>query len=127
VANLADEDTLGEPHCCSNDPNCFLPDPIVGPDDTFQPPPWFLKEIKVIAASPLLAPSKSSVRFDASPAAAKHNAKLLQDVNYDFQEFFKTQTTSTLAFGSEFRPVEQLRPLLRQHPGFEELAEILVA
>jgi hypothetical protein len=61
-----------------------------------------------------------------SPAAAKHNAKLLQDVNYDFQEFFKTQTTSTLAFGSEFRPLEQLSPLLRQHPGFEELAEILV-
>jgi hypothetical protein len=106
VANLADKDTLGEPHCYLNDPNCFLPDPIVGPDDTFQPPPWFLREIKVIAASSLLAPSKSSVRFDASPAAAKRNAKLLQDVNYDFQEFFKTQTTSTLAFGSEFRPVE---------------------
>jgi hypothetical protein len=126
--DLADEDTLlGEPNCCSNDPNCFLPVPIVGPNNNFQFPPWFLKEIAMIAASLLLlAPSKSSVWFDVSPKAAKHNASLLSNVDCDFEKFFKTQTESTLAFGSEFRPVEQLRPLLCQHPGFDELAEILM-
>jgi hypothetical protein len=29
-------------------------------------------------------------------------------------------------FGSEFRPLQQLSPLLRQHPGFAELAEVIV-
>jgi hypothetical protein len=126
-ANIEDENILGERHnYCSSDPNCFLPDPIVGPDDTFSPPTWFLREITVIAATPTPTPSKSSVRFDVSPEAAEHNASLLREIDYDFQQFFATQTGSTLDFGSEFRPVDQLRPLLYQHPGFEELAEVLV-
>ena len=124
-ANLEDTTTLGKIYC-SSDPNCFLPDPVVGPDDTFVPPAWFMKEITIIAASPSTVPTKSSVRFDVSKEAAEHNAALLREVDYDFQQFFQGQAESTLAFGSEFRSIEQLRPLLRQHPGFDELAEILV-
>ena len=45
TSHLDDTKTLGEPNYCSFDPNCFLPEPIVGPDDTFELPPWFLKEI----------------------------------------------------------------------------------
>ncbi len=124
-ANLDDEGTLGE-ICCLSDPNCFLPEPIVGPDDTFQPPAWFMREVTVVATSPSAAPTKSSVRFDFSMEAAQHNATLLRDIDCDLQRFCPDQAGTTLAFGSEFRPVEQLRPLLRQHPGFDELAEILV-
>ena len=50
----------------------------------------------------------------------------LDTANYNFQNFFQAQAGSTLAFGSDFHPVEQRRPLLHQHPGFNELAEILV-
>ena len=127
-SNLEDQTILGKPkkYYISSDPNCFLPDIILGPDDTFRPPDWFMKEITILAAAPSPAPSKSSVRFDVSMEAARHNANILQDVDYDFQKFFHDQTGSTLAFGSEFRPVEELRPLLRHHPGFDELAEILV-
>jgi hypothetical protein len=125
-ANLDDETTLGEINYCSSDPNCFLPEPAVGPDDTFDPPAWFLKEITIIAATPSPTPTESSVRFDVSIEAAKHNASLLRAIDYDFQNFFQQQTGTTLAFGSEFRPIEQLRPLLRRHPGFPELAEVLV-
>jgi len=127
-ANLEDETTLGEQQksYLSSDPNCFLPTPIVGPDDTFRPPPWLLKEITIIAATPSPTPTKSSVRFDVSQEAADHNADLLRTLDFDFQQFFKDQTGSTLAFGSEFRPIAQLSPLLRQHPGFAELTEVLV-
>jgi hypothetical protein len=124
-ANLGDTNTLGKSYC-SSEPNCFLPDPVIGPDDSFVPPAWFMKEITIIAASPSRVPTKSSVRFDVSMEAARHNAALLREVDYDFQHFFQGQAGSTLSFGSEFRPVEQLRPLLRQHPGFDELAEVLV-
>jgi hypothetical protein len=85
-----------------------------------------MHEITIIAKSPSPAPTKSAVRFDVSPEAAQHNASLLREIDYDFQRFFQDQTDTTLAFGSEFRPVEQLRPLLRQHPGFNELAEMIV-
>jgi hypothetical protein len=120
-ANIEDEDTLGEPKpYCSSNPNCFLPERIVGPDDTFQPPAWLMREITIIAATPSIAPTKSSVRFDVSMEAAQHNANLLKEIEYGFQNFFQDQAGSTLAFGFEFRPV------LHQHPGFEELAEILM-
>jgi hypothetical protein len=85
-----------------------------------------MREITIIAATASIAPAKSSIRFDVSMEAAQHNANLLREIEYDFQNFFQDQAGSTLAFGSEFRPVKQLRPLLRQHPGFEELAEVLI-
>ena len=77
-ANLNDKDTLGEPNYCSADPNCFLLEPIVGPEDIFKLPTWFLKEITIIAASSSLAPTKSSIRFDVSLEAAERNASLLR-------------------------------------------------
>ena len=96
------------------------------PDDIFELPTWFLKEITIIAPSSSLVPTKSSVRFDISLEAAKHNASLLREIDYDFQSFFLAQAGTTLAFGSEFRPGEQLQPLLHHHPGFDKLANILV-
>jgi hypothetical protein len=80
----------------------------------------------MIAAEPSPAPTKSSVRFDVSKDAAAHNASLLRGVDYDFQQFLQDQKGSTLDFGSEFRSLEQIRPLLSNHPGFDELAEVLV-
>jgi hypothetical protein len=104
-----------------------------------------MKEIAAIAASTSPVPSKSSSRWRrlgttppfsekltpqviVSMEAAGHNATLLREVDYDFQHFFQGQAGSTLSFGSEFRPAtEQLCPLLRHHPGFEELTEVLVS
>ena len=125
-ANIEDTKTLGEHNYCSNDPNCFLPEPLVGPDDTFEPPPWFLRELIALATAPSRTPKKASVRFDVSDSAAKMNGHLLQEADYDFKILLATQAESTLAVGSEFRPVQELRPLLSNHPGFDELAEILV-
>jgi hypothetical protein len=127
-ANSEDQQTLGEiqRNYLPADPSRFLPEPIAGPDDTFTPPPWFIREIKIIAVTPAPTPTKSAVRFDVSAEAAEHNASLLRDVDYDFQRFFETQAGTTVDFGSEFRPLEQLSPLLRQHPGFAEFAEVIV-
>ena len=107
-------------------PTVSCQNPSWAPDNTFKPPPWYLKEIIIIAASPLFAPTKSSIRFDVSLETAEHNAVLLREIYYGFQHFFQAQAGSTLTFGSEFCPVEQLRPLLRTLPGFNELAEMFV-
>ena len=69
--------------------------------------------------SPSRTQKKASVRFDVSDLAAKINGLLLRDAHYDFKLFLEIQAESTLAFGSEFRPVNELRPLLRTYPGFE--------
>jgi hypothetical protein len=127
-ANHEDKTTLGEqPHYFSSDPNCFLPNLVLGPDNTFRPPDWFLRKITMIAAEPSPTPTKSSVRFNLSKDAAEHNASLLRGVDYDFQQFLQGQTRLTLDFSSEFRKLEQIRPLLRTHPGFDKLAEVLAS
>jgi hypothetical protein len=127
-ANHEDQTTLGEqPHYFSSDPNFYLPNLVIGPDHTFHPPDWFLRKITMIAADPSPTPTKSSVRFDVLKDAAEHTASLLQGVDYDFQQFLQGQTGSTLDFGSEFCKREQIRPLLRTHPGFDKLAEVLAS
>jgi hypothetical protein len=67
-ANLEDQAMLGETkkHHLSSAPNYFLPDPMIGPDNNFWPPAWFVKEITIVAATPSPAPSKSSIQFDGS-------------------------------------------------------------
>jgi hypothetical protein len=128
-ANLEDEQTLGEypKRYLSTDPSMFLSEPVIGPDDTFSSPNWFLRELDRIANSPCPTPTKSTVQFDVSPAAAEHNAALLRDVDYDMTRFFENQRGSTLDFGAEFRPVNMLRPLLGHHPNFEELATVITS
>ena len=82
-ANLNDTKTLGEQNYFPGNPNCFLPQPIVGPDDTFEPPPWFLRVIIVVAVVPSRPPTnKASDRFDVSKKeVAEHNAILLWEVH----------------------------------------------
>jgi hypothetical protein len=79
----------------------------------------------MIAAEPSPTPTKPSVGFDVLTDAAGHNASLLRGVDYDLQRFLQGQTGSTLDFGSEFRKLDQIRPLLRHHPGFDKLAKVL--
>ena len=105
-ANLEDKDTLGGPsNYCSSNPNCFLPEPIVGPNDTFEPPTWFLKEITIIASSSSLAPTKYSgrtIRASSSPWTQQPSTTSHSSV---------TSTTTSRA-SSKHKPGQRL-PLAR--------------
>jgi hypothetical protein len=130
LANSNDEQTLGESPTwkyLETDPAVFLPEPVAGPDDSFSPPDWFLREILVLASTPCPVPAKSTVLFEVSPDAAQHNAELLRAVDYDMTKFLEGQRGTTLDFGAEFRSVEALRPLLGRHPNFEELAIVITS
>jgi hypothetical protein len=126
-ANREDENTLGEPRkgYLPNNPASFLPEPVTGPDDSFLPPDWFLRELRRIADSPCPTPARPTIRFEVSQEAAQHNAQLLRQVDYDMTQFLGTQRGTTVDAGSEFRSVETLRPLLGGHPNFKELAQVL--
>jgi hypothetical protein len=69
-ANQEDAQAFGKSGPLQN-PSSFFPEPEQGPDDTFDPPPWMLKELKKIVDKPVPAPKLSDIKF--SDEAAKKN------------------------------------------------------
>ena len=100
AANSQDRRILGK--YLHPDPASFFPDPVKGPDDAFDPPPWLLAEIKKIADTPVPTPTLPTLKFEVSDAAAQHNAQLLRDADYDFGALLLSQVGSTAGFGAEF-------------------------
>jgi hypothetical protein len=49
----------------SSDPNPFLPEPVVGPDNFFSTPNWFLEGLRILADMPCPVP-KPDLKFDVS-------------------------------------------------------------
>lgn len=135
VSDAADRATIGEspiiPTCSHDmgplpgDASLFFPEPIVGPCDEFNPPTWFLIAIRKICGTPSPTPSKSSIRFELSHQAAQHNESVLGRVDFDIGRLIRDNESSTLGFGSEFRQVSELEPLLGRHPHFTKLALLL--
>jgi hypothetical protein len=96
VADASDTAILGESkpegdHCLREDGHSFLPsdaklffpEPIVGPDDEFDPPMWFLEAVRNISQHKTETPLKSPVRFESGKEAADHNAELLREFGYN--------------------------------------------
>jgi hypothetical protein len=97
----------------------------MGPCDEFVPPRWFLERIKKICATESPTPTKSPIRFELSDQAAEHNATGLERCGFDVGRLIRDNSSLTLGFGSEFRRVSELEPLLGKHPHFAQLAKLL--
>ena len=131
-ADAIDRETLGEfpslvhpPDHLPSDAALFFPEPAAGPCDEFEPPAWFLKAIKDICATPSEVPTKSPIRFEMSERASAINAEVLRNVDFDLGRLILEHGSSTLGFGSEFRKVAELRPLIGRHPHFARLEKLL--
>jgi hypothetical protein len=103
----------------------FLPDPVVGPDDSFLPEPGLMESLTTVAQTPAPVPKAPPIKFSTDPEALKHNAKLLRDHHYSMDDLISKHQETTLAYGSEFRPIAQLETVLGQHPHFPQLQKIL--
>jgi hypothetical protein len=103
----------------------ILPEILQGPDDSFAPPPWLFQAIQSVAKSAVRTPDAPPVQFDTTPASLAHNATLLREFDYDFGKFLAAQSSTSLHFGSEFRPVDQLDQVLSQHPVYPFFRDIL--
>ncbi len=124
-ANLADTLTIGELGYLTADPTFYFAAPVEGPDDAFDAPDWFLNELQRIASATVPTPDQATIRFEVSANAAAYNTDLLRLVDYSIPDLLESQRGTTVSFGSEFRPVNQLRGLLSKHPGFGELEQVL--
>ena len=88
-------------------------------DDNFVPPPWLLASIIRVTSSPGTVPNPPPFLFRTDAPALQHNADLLKEHDYDLSQLLPNFQDTTIAYGSEFRPIEDLRSTFRQHPNFE--------
>jgi hypothetical protein len=113
-ANLSDQNLLSKYLPASV--HDFLLNSIPGPDDNFSPNPYLLNAIRKITESDVRIPLKPPIHFEVSEEAVLHNSGLLEKCDFDLTTFLAKHQNSTLAFGSEFRPVGQLELILGSHP-----------
>jgi hypothetical protein len=104
----------------------FLPSIVPGPDDSFVPPAWLMEaSIEEVANSTVPTPLAPPIRFDLSDESVQSNSELLEASNLDLDQFLAKHQGTTLNFGSEFRPIDDLEKILGNHPNFGFFSDIL--
>ena len=63
---------------------------------------WLLKTIIEILEEPERQFEMHKLKFEKSDEASEHNAKIIQEHNYDFVETMKQQSKTVLRVGTEF-------------------------
>jgi hypothetical protein len=103
----------------------IMPQPIMGPDNHFRPPPDFLFRLQRVARTSVPAPDAPSLIFATNPQALAHNAQQFANAGYNLSTLLRQNQSTTLHFGSKFRPIKQLEEILGGHPLFGQLRTIL--
>jgi hypothetical protein len=101
------------------DPPCVSID-----KDDFVPSAWLHESIDRIAKELVPVPKKPPFKFDRSRAARAFNTELLLDHDYDLSQILEKSQDTTLAYGSEFRPLADLVCIFGKHPNYDFFADI---
>lgn len=107
------------------DLNLVFGEPVGGPDDNFIPPAWLLSAIESVSGQPVPTPGIPPIQFATDAKSLQQNGELLEAFNFDLSEMLDHYADTSLAYGSEFRPVEQLEQIYDDHPNFEFFRSIL--
>ena len=110
-----------------SDTRAFFRAPAKGPNDSFTPPSWFIVALRELTSQQTRTPGKSPVRFEPTNEAAEQNERLLESVDFELDKLFAKYTDTTLGYGSEFRTVKELKPLIGTHPNFLALSQLLTS
>jgi len=121
-ANEADMNIMSK--YLPSDSVAFFPFDVEGPEDGYEVEESWLNKVLWVAKSKSPTPSPPWVRFGTSPVDLDHNANYLESCDWDFGKVFAHHKGTTVDHGSEFRPVEELRKILGQHPHFDTLAKM---
>ena len=82
-----------------------------------------METVRQVAAANVRVPTASPFRFELTAAAAAHNTGILESFDYDLASAIDAFPGTTISPGSELRPPEQLQPLLRHHPTWQEFQD----
>jgi hypothetical protein len=105
-ANRKDADLIGK-YLPSSVSDLFA-DVVQGPDDFFVPQRWLLDAVREVALASAPTPGAPLARFDISDDSREFNSRLIESYGNNFQEFLADQAGTTMSYGAEFRPVNQL-------------------
>lgn len=97
-----------------------MPNALATTDTVAQKPVWpanLIEVAKQIISLMCETPSMPEFKFELTMAAAKKNYLILGKYNFDL--------AAAIAYGSEFRKPDVLRPLLSMHPLWPKLEDIL--
>ena len=130
LGNMDSQASYNEKHrherYLTSDPKEFFQPPIMGPDDSTEPLPWFLREIVRLLKTEIHTPSKSSISFEVSTKSASENVLVLERHGWDLSRLIAACPDSRLGYGSEFQSVKELSPLLSWHdPNFAALSNLI--
>ena len=103
----------------------FFPFSIEGPDDFYKVSDEWVKQVIRVSQAPCPTPKAPKVILGSTPEALDHNTQFLQDCGWDFEEVFSRHQGTTVDHGSEFRPTEDLKDILGNHPYFGHLCKML--
>jgi hypothetical protein len=84
-----------------------------------------MQAIEEVAASDVPTPLAPPVKFDLSNESVQFNSDLLRASDLDLEQFLPKYQDTTLNFGSEFRPIDDLEMILGRHPNFGFFANVL--
>lgn len=88
-------------------------------------PPNITTIIQGICAQPLSPPSQPEFSFKLTREAALRNFCVLQRYHSNIGLAIDAQSSSPLGYGSKFRPIHLLRPLLQLHPYWTKFESLL--
>ena len=95
------------------------------------PPPrsaWprdLLVKIQQVICSESFKPKSPEFSFKLDKESAQKNWEVFEKYNLDIQKAIEGQSHSPMKYGSEFREVSVLEPLLKHHPNWSKLRAIL--
>ena len=75
----------------------------------------FYSTVEQVANAAVPAPSSCPLQFEFTVEAATYNSNLLEEVGCDLGKFIDQNPGSTISYGSELFPLDQLEPLLIHH------------
>jgi hypothetical protein len=88
-------------------------------------PIWLIEEIKKNINTTENTPRSPELRFDLSNEAAVHNMRILQRYDNDLQRYLLDNHDTFIGFGSEFRRICIIEPLLLHHPNWRKFKMLL--
>ncbi len=89
-------------------------------------PVKLIEIINKIREEALPAPTPLEFVFDMSEEAAKKNFMILKKYDFDLEKAINAQKSSLLGYGSEFRPPQTLRRIVKHHPLWERMEHLVI-
>jgi hypothetical protein len=84
----------------------------------------FVQLLESLCITECPAPTLHPFIFDCTTTACEHNQAILTAYQHNLGNVIKDFPGSSISYGSEFRPLNQLEPLLLHHPSWPKLKDL---